>query len=122
MPSLLRRSCAVPVLVVAVLVASVTSAVAFSDNELRGIYSQMKPAVRCGMTEAYFIEKYRGCATNSMLCDASLVSVTDKGTCTDSLQFRGLTGPDAAIIFNGQTYPKPVPVAPSKKKGMDVNS
>lgn len=107
---------------IAAVLASPASSLAFSDNELKGIYSQMKPSIRCGMTEAYFIEKYRGCATQSAMCEASLISVTDKGTCTDSLQFRGLGGPDAGIIFNGATYPKPVPVAPSKKKPMDVDS
>lgn len=121
MPLLRRGTHAVPVLVLATL-ASTTAASAFSDDELKAIYSQMKPSVRCGITEAYFIEKYRGCATSSATCNASLVVTTANGVCTDSLEFRGLTGPDAAILFNGQAYPKPVPVAPSKKKPMDVKS
>lgn len=121
MSSSLRSILPLLVLVAAIL-AITTSAVAFSDNELKGIYSQMKPSVRCGMTEAYFVEKYRGCAEESGLCDASLNVTTAAGLCVDSLQFRGLTGTEAAIIFNGQTYPKPVPVVPHQKKGMDVNS
>jgi len=94
----------------------------FSDDELQAIYTQMKPSIRCGMTEAHLVEKYRGCAESSTICDASLITMTDHGPCRDALVFQNLGGPDPSIVLNGQVFPKPVRVGgPGSKKTPTAN-
>src|SRR5438067_13548120 len=60
----------------------------FSDEELRAIFTQMKPFIRCGITEATFVEKYKGCAESSFICNASVITGSDKGVCQDVLVFQ----------------------------------
>jgi len=110
---MLRAAGAVGALVLGL--AAVASA-GFSDNELRAIYTQMKPFIRCGMTEAHLMQKYHGCAESSMICDGSLITVSDKGTCQDKLVFESLGGPDPIILLNGRRFPLPVALAPQDNR------
>jgi hypothetical protein len=105
---------AVAVGAVGVLVFGLAAAAraGFADDELRAVFDQMKPVVRCGMTVEHLIEKYRTCAESSMICDGSLISVSDKGMCRDALMFQVMGGPDPVIILNGQSFPLPVVVPP----------
>ena len=82
----------------------------FSDNELDAIYTSMKlkGAIRCGMTVEHLKEKYRGCAESATICDASLITVTEAGPCTDKLVFQNLGGPDPVIMLNGQRFVREV--------------
>ncbi|HZR81291.1 MAG TPA: hypothetical protein VFD92_09375 [Candidatus Binatia bacterium] len=103
-----------------------SAALAFSDDELRAIYVEMKQAggIQCGMTLEHLIGRYRNCAPlGGTTCDGSLIVVTEKGQCVDSLQFQGLDGPDAVVVLNGEQYPKRASSVPaSRKKPADVDS
>jgi hypothetical protein len=104
----------------ALLAAPHLACAGFSDDELRGIYTQMRDAgtIRCGMTVEQFIMQYRGCAENSVHCEASVVTTGPSGPCVDRLTFEAGGGPmgrtDPSITLNGQSFPKPVPPPPEK--------
>jgi hypothetical protein len=89
---------------------------AFSDDELRAIYAQMKPGIRCGTTVEHLIAAYKQCVGTTM-CDASII---DAG-CHDKLIIEDRGGPDPIITLNGVKFPLPPPPSqPLPKKAPPI--